>query len=292
VVASPGALARGAEVTARLCRSALDPRRASALRLHEGENAVTARSSPAFTLASIVLGQVGSSVPEPAPARIDSKGPASRVFEPGPDASVLNAKQNVNPGCTATQDGRDLDPVTIDGWQQGWELENDEQPVHAVFAPDRAYRAGLVVGAIAFAFLLVLVLLTRVRWRGPVPPAAPGRRVAAGLLASLTVVGAGLVAGWSGAVVALVLAPVVVVLQRRWPDVAGWILAAPCLAAATAYAVWPWGDPSGWAGNRAWPHYLMLVPLLGTLWSLLGSDGWRSPTWSPFRRRAGRSTTR
>jgi arabinofuranan 3-O-arabinosyltransferase len=255
--------------------------------LAAGENTVAATSSPAFTLGSIVLGEDGVDAASPSGAAISSREAARLVVDPGPDAEVLDVHQNVNPGWAATQAGATLAPVTIDGWQQGWVLDSDD-PVVATFAPDLAYRAGLVVGAGGFGALLAVVLLTRRRWRGPDQPPLPSRRISLLVLALVFGVGIGLVAGWAGVVVAAVVAPLTMLVQRRWADVAPWALAAPCVVAGAAYAVRPWGDPDGWAGNDAWPHYLVLVSVAAAL----SSVSWRLPTRRAFRRRAGRSTSR
>ena len=66
----------------------------------------------------------------------------------------------------------------------------------------------------------------------------------------------------------------------------------PLLAVGAAYAVRPWGDPAGWAGALAWPSYLALVPVLGALAMAADSSRRRASGWRPFRRSAGRSTSR
>jgi hypothetical protein len=83
-----------------------------------------------------------------------------------PDAdqqSVLAVAQNYNDGWEAYDgSGHKLTPIRIGGWQQGWVLPaGPEQVVTAAFMPDRAYRAGLLLGLVA----LLAVLATAVFFR-------------------------------------------------------------------------------------------------------------------------------
>jgi arabinofuranan 3-O-arabinosyltransferase len=222
---------------------------------------------------------------------VDDDGPVRQEFAPAPGGQVLVLRQNVNAGWEATQDGARLTPVTVDGWQQGWRLESDDpgDVVTAEFAPDRAYRTGLLVGAVAFAGLLAAVLVLLRGRRRSSPPALETRVASPLVLVPFAVAGFGLVAGWAGVVVAAVAVPLVLLVDRRLPDLSAGLFAVPCLAAGTAYALRPWGD--GWAGNLAWPHYLLLVSLASAL-AVLPLRRPRRPTFMVFRRRAGRSTSR
>ena len=63
-----------------------------------------------------------------------------RRTEPVPGAGVLVTRENANPGWEATQGGRPLASVVVDGWQQGWLVDGGPEPVRATFAPDRGFR--------------------------------------------------------------------------------------------------------------------------------------------------------
>jgi hypothetical protein len=81
------------------------------------------------------------------------------VEVPGADEpSVLAVAQNYNEGWQAYDgSGRQLTPIRIGGWQQGWVLPAEpEQVVTARFVPDRTYRAGLLLGL--FTLLGVVAL--------------------------------------------------------------------------------------------------------------------------------------
>lgn len=316
--AAPADLARGEVVDGRLCGGAT-------LDLPAGEVLVDAPSSAALAVDALVL-------TDPAQAALPlgageqalpwRRTPDTRTVEPAAGDALVVLRQNANTGWRASQEGVDLTPVVVDGWQQGWLLpdatapsaatgaatgtatgaEPEAAPVEAVFAPDRAYRAGLLAGLIGLVALLVLVLVGRRRgWPDDAAPLTD-RRVPGALLAGAGLLGAGAVAGWPGVVVAVVVTVLVRgaagPLERRGAgDALAWAVAVPVLVVAGAYAVTPWGSSDGWAGEAAWPVYLMLVPLVGLL--VAGPEGVRLPgrlaerlPTSPRRRIAGRSTRR
>jgi arabinofuranan 3-O-arabinosyltransferase len=131
--------------------------------------------------------------------------------------------------------------------------------VRATFAPDRAYRLGLVLGAGLFVLLLGLVLVPARRWPGTdLPPIGP-RRVRPALLLGVGLLGVGLLGGWVGAGCFVVATAVATVARRGEHEVFAWLIGSLPLVAATAYFVRPWGSATGWAGSLAWPHYLVLL---------------------------------
>lgn len=299
LVASPATLLAGDEVELRPCGR--EVRRDPVLTLGAGETRVRLRDTAAVEALSVVLGTLPSG-PDPTSVTVD-EGAATRAFElPTGSTGVLVSRENANPGWTARLDGT-LAAITVDGWQQGWLVPSaagEDEPVVAIFGPDRPYRIGLVVGALTLALLLLgtAVAAWRSRRRDPagVPPALGGRRHGPFVAALSSTVAGGLLAGTVGAVLGLVVGVLVPVALRRLPagavDAVPWLLAAPLLAVGAAYAVRPWGDAAGWAGAWAWPSYLALVPVLGALAVAADPARRRASGWRPFRRSAGRSTNR
>lgn len=80
-------------------------------------------------------------------------------------ATVVAVAQNYNAGWRASlTDGTELDPVRVNGWMQGWQVPpGGASAISAIFAPDRGYRAALVVGGMCLMVLAAAVVRTRHR---------------------------------------------------------------------------------------------------------------------------------
>lgn len=298
VVASPATLLAGGEVELRPCGR--DVRRDPDVLLEAGETRIRWTDTLSIEAHAVVLGTLPSG---PDPVGVTTQeGPAERVFDlPAGSDGVLVSRENANPGWTA-EAGDTLAPVTVDGWQQAWLVPAapaDDQPVVATFGPDLPYRTGLAVGALTLLLLLVGTVVaawrTRRRTGAADLPALRARRHGPFVAAVSTTVVGGLLAGTVGAVLGLLVGTLAPTLLRRVPSGAealSWLLAAPLLAVGAAYAVRPWGDADGWAGALAWPSYVALVPVLGALAVAADSSRRRARGWRPFRRSAGRSTSR
>ncbi|HWF80015.1 MAG TPA: alpha-(1-_3)-arabinofuranosyltransferase family protein, partial [Streptosporangiaceae bacterium] len=91
------------------------------------------------------------------PVRVLRWQPESRQVRIGPGAQAyLELHQNANPGWIATLDGRALQPVTLDGWQQGFVVPAGEGGVISMtFAPARFYHAWIILSAVGAIVLLV-----------------------------------------------------------------------------------------------------------------------------------------
>ncbi|GAA1703053.1 hypothetical protein GCM10009745_58020 [Kribbella yunnanensis] len=103
----------------------------------------------------------GVNVWRPNPAALTLEVPASSK------PSVLTVAQNYNKGWVAYDgSGRKLTPIRVAGWQQGWVLPaGEEQLVNARFMPDRAYRAGLLVGSLGVLAVMAMAVFYRRRTR-------------------------------------------------------------------------------------------------------------------------------
>ncbi|NGO13881.1 DUF3367 domain-containing protein [Streptomyces sp. HC44] len=106
-------------------------------------------------------------------------------------ASYLTTYENFNDGWKATLNGDELNPVRLDGWQQGWRIPAGEGGnVKLSYEPSVAYEAGLIGGGVGVLALAGLVLFRRrspnTDGPSPVPP-SPG--LILGVVA-LTLVGA------------------------------------------------------------------------------------------------------
>ena len=269
----------GSTVGARICRAA-------PVTLPSGESRISVTASRRFTPVSLVLSDGVAWSSGAAAAEVDRVSPVDFRVRPAGSGGLLTVQQNVNPGWTAVQDGDALAPVQVDGWQQGWQLEGGED-VRAEFGPDRTYRVGLGGGAVAVLVLLLLALVPwRRLWNGTSRPALAAGRVRGGVLASVGLGAAGMLAGWPGLVVGAV-AIVAGALSGRRTGLLPWLVILAMVPAAAAYLWRPWASPHGWAGALAWPHYLVVVALCLVLGALVER---RRPTLRS--RIAGRSTAR
>ncbi|RFU82954.1 DUF3367 domain-containing protein [Streptomyces triticagri] len=110
-------------------------------------------------------------------------------------ASYLTMYENVNDGWKATIDGKELQSVRLDGWQQGWLVPADASgTIELTYEPATTYEIGLIGGAVALLLLIGLVLIRRRETdpdyeAGVDQPAPPGPGLVLGAIV-LTLVGA------------------------------------------------------------------------------------------------------
>ncbi|MEV3987585.1 alpha-(1-_3)-arabinofuranosyltransferase family protein [Streptomyces sp. NPDC049837] len=190
-------------VDVSLCAGA---ERGGTARLAAGTHRVEAGDTGPLAITDLSLTR-GSA---PAPTTVADRRPLTvgdwsgdrRTVEVGTGpASYLQTFENHNDGWHATLDGRELTPVRIDGWQQGFLIpEGEGGTVRLEFAPARWYVAGLIGGVVGVLLLVGLVLvLGRGRRAGPEPEQVPAPGAVLGVVALTAVVT--LVAGWAALVV-------------------------------------------------------------------------------------------
>ncbi|MET3421622.1 arabinofuranan 3-O-arabinosyltransferase [Actinoplanes tereljensis] len=110
---------------------------------------------------------------------IDRWDPDARrvTLAPWGSARVLVLRENTNAGWQARIDGRTLQPLVVDGWQQAWIVPAGASGAVTIsFAPDRIYRVGLIGGAVLALAVLLAALPFRRRRAAP----AGGESVALG----------------------------------------------------------------------------------------------------------------
>lgn len=225
------------------------------------------------------------------PLRVGATGVGHLSAQAGPGAeAILSLAQNANPGWRANLAGRPLDPVTVDGWKQGFVVpEGAGGRVVVTFGPDRPYRWGLLAG-------LVLVLLVgasalvpsrrpsapdlgRARLRELTSPTTTSLAVRArwgawaGPAAALLV--GWLLSGWWGLLVAVpcvvLAAPSTRGVRRRRRLVVAWSVAA---LVTTAGLVQAWWAP-GQLGASALEGTLRLLCVAALV---LVSASWSAPS--------------
>ncbi|GAA2162868.1 alpha-(1-_3)-arabinofuranosyltransferase [Pedococcus bigeumensis] len=219
-----------------------------------------------------------------------SAGSLSAQVGPGA-AGLLTLPQNANPGWRATLDGRRLDPVTVDGWKQGFVVpEGAGGTVAVTFGPDGPYRWGLLLGLV-LVLLVAASALTPSRQRdgvvtGSGATAGAARvsvrrrwsvpaRVRAGSGSVATLLLGFLLAGWWGALVAvpcllLTVGPWLRVPLRVRSLVVGGLVAGLVTVAGLVQAWWA----PGRLGGPALEGTLRLLCVAGLA---LVSASWRAP---------------
>ena len=234
---------------------------AESISLTSGRSTVSVLNSKAFAPSSLVLratessgARLGSDL-----AAVSSAGHVVRKVD-SPQGGVVTLHENANPGWSASKDGKPVESVVVDGWQQGWRVP-EAGAFTVSFQPDYAYRWGLGVGALAWAVLVVMALWPR-RWRCGVDLAATTPRVLPTWAVVIAVgAAAGLLGGLPGVLAVAAGALVNATITRRNDELGLLPPAALLIVAGFAWVIEPWGSSGGWAGSRSWPIYVAFVAL-------------------------------
>jgi len=233
------------------------------------------KSSAPFEITSLIAQEPTAGSPAPAPARRTAKivqwNTETRTMSvsAGP-ATYLVVSQNYNAGWVATLGSQTLEPVRIDGWQQGYVVPAGKAgTVTMVMAPDRLFRLFLALGA---AFLIGLFLLAILRDRKASPGPTVSRRMPSRwLLMAGALVVLGLVVG----PLALVAVPLVLA-ARRWGTGLMAVIAFAAFTTAGALAAWqPAALQAASAGAFGLPAQVCSgIALAAVLSALVAGAGW------------------
>ncbi|WP_113975123.1 alpha-(1-_3)-arabinofuranosyltransferase domain-containing protein [Nocardia puris] len=191
--------------------------------------------------------------------RLNSTAPAPPVAADGTRVLVLPLSTNV--GWEAhTADGRALDPIVIDGWQQAWLLPAGvEGPITVSFPADRWYRLAIFGGLLLVLPLFYLAIPRRGHPAAEHPVRTWGTRpiAAFGLLATATIIAGPVGAG-------LTLAGLAAAhfqphrTAKSLAAVAGLFTALSMAALSTG----PWRAPGGYVGDSLWVQLPALIAVV------------------------------
>lgn len=203
------------------------------------------------------------------PAEIASWGPARREVRlaGATTARVLVVPESINRGWVAhTSTGARLNPVVVNGWQQGWVVPAETSgTITLTFAPNSAYRIGLA-GGLALLPLLVLMALWRGRRRPPDDP--PARPWAPGRWAAVAVLAAGaVIAGAAGVLVFGAFLGLQWIRPQHRATVA--LSAGGLILAGALLSRHPWRSVDGYAGHSAGVQLLALISLAALITSVV-----------------------
>ncbi|MGW0162273.1 alpha-(1-_3)-arabinofuranosyltransferase domain-containing protein [Mycobacterium sp. NPDC003323] len=255
-----GALLDNAPIAAKPCQS--EP-----MSLPAGQQELLVSPGEAFvvdgiTLATAQAGDVRSAAMSPAHTGAWDADHREIDVPDSDRERVVVVPESVNPGWIAhTEDGSALQPVTVNGWQQGWVVPaGTEGTVTLSFPSNTPYRIGLF-GGLALLPLLAALALVPVRRPGtgqPVPTWAP-RPV---FVAAAAVLAGFLVSGIPGA---LVLAGAIgsrhlLAGRPRIDDaITVGVTAGGLIAAGAVLSRNPWRSVDGYVGHSAGVQLLALL---------------------------------
>ncbi|GAA3534763.1 alpha-(1-_3)-arabinofuranosyltransferase [Aeromicrobium panaciterrae] len=178
------------------------------------------------------------------------------------EVSYLAVNENINAGWVAKLHGKKLDPVTIDGWKQGFVVPAGAAGVVTLtYVPSTIFSGALLAGFVLLGLLAVLALLLgRRRPERSIVIRAAQSRVAQSLL---VMVGLGLIGGTVGAAIGTVAVLVTLAARRFWfvSPVAAGLLVVGFGVAGALVVVRRAGGVGDYLGDRPVTQILVLAAL-------------------------------
>ncbi|GAA3345129.1 alpha-(1-_3)-arabinofuranosyltransferase [Amorphoplanes nipponensis] len=221
LVASRRDLIELREVAARVCgTNAAVPVPVGAGRARIVASASELAAPVRLSLTPVGAGQGGgpATIDRQTAVKVDAWAPTLRrlTLYKYPNPRVLSLRENQNPGWQATVRGKRLQPLVLDGWQQGWLVPAGASgEVVLRFAPDSTYATAISVGALLLAGVAVAAVLPQRRASLLVGvPARRRRRLLTALLGGLALLAVG---GIAAGGLALLGVAVVVLLRAVQP---------------------------------------------------------------------------
>lgn len=265
VTGTAAQLRSGAPIPARVCSAdevaaaniEPDADTTAAFELPTGRIDVRVAPSPLFTVDELRLDRV-------APDLVEGIAPAANpAVQAAAGTQLLVLPLSTNVGWQAqTSDGRTLEPVVVDGWQQAWLVPpGTTGPITIEFPADRWYRAAIFGGLLLLIPLAVLAFRsarTPARDDGPAPRTWRSRTVGAVGLAAAT----GMIAGPIG----IVLTASGLIAEHFRPQLMTRVLigiaGVATAVSAAALSTGPWRSPAGYMGGSLWVQFPALVAIV------------------------------
>lgn len=201
-----GDVLAGAPMKLRTCRTRSEDDEVPVTTLDKGRAHVSTRPTAEFEVVAVSGRPISTSTPVTRAVEVESETDSHVVATvAGGAEAVVSVPWNYNLGWEADLDGRHLEPIRVDGWQQAWTVpEGAGGTLTMRFAPQGTYTAVLVGGLavsgliLVAGLLLLLLLVPRVRpvrrrktsvmwqdWPGVTPARAPALALALALVVAL-----------------------------------------------------------------------------------------------------------
>ncbi|MCV7162179.1 DUF3367 domain-containing protein [Mycolicibacterium brisbanense] len=254
------ALLDGDPIPAQPCRT--DP-----VSLPAGQQELLVSPGAAFVVDGIALSTPKDQLPTATTSLADTPewGPDRRKVRVAPASTkrILVVPESINPGWIARDAaGARLEPVTVNGWQQGWVVPAGTTGTLTLsFDSNRPYRAGLIGGLALLPLLALLALLPARRAPTESAPSRPWRPGPALTSVGVLAVGAA-ISGVPGVLVVAAALAVRYVLRNRetWCDrITLGLSAGGLILAGAALSQHPWRSVDGYVGHSPWVQLLALI---------------------------------
>ncbi|HKP41121.1 alpha-(1-_3)-arabinofuranosyltransferase [Mycobacterium sp.] len=260
IATTVGALLDGQPVAAKPCR-------AEPITLPAGQQELLVSPGAAFfvdgvQLAGPLASQLHTATTVPTQKGAWSADRRELTVPPSDAARVLVVPESINPGWTARAgDGSQLNPVTVNGWQQGWVIPpGTSGPITLTFSSNTLYRAGLIGGLALLPLLALLAFLPVRRQRPPDEPARPWRPGPAAAGVAVLAAGA-VISGMAGIVAVGAALGLRYMLRRReklCDAVTVGLSAGGLILAGAVLSQNPWRSVDGYVGH-AWGVQLLAL---------------------------------
>ncbi|MBL0748195.1 alpha-(1-_3)-arabinofuranosyltransferase domain-containing protein [Nocardioides baculatus] len=172
-----GDVLSGAPMKLSTCRKKSDDAAVPVTTLDEGRALISTVPTAEFEVVAVSGRPTTTAEPGSRAVEIDSEDDSHVVASvaSGPEA-VVSVPWNFNTGWEADLDGRRVEPIRVDGWQQAWIVpEGTGGTLTMRFAPQATYTAVLVAGLVVSGLLLLaglVLLVTRRSGSGPLRASA------------------------------------------------------------------------------------------------------------------------
>lgn len=254
-----GALRLGESVSATACPG-------PSLRLPAGEQEVAVNPGRAFTVDAVTLRRPGAEASSPAVThpQVTEWAPTDRrlTVDAADTDRILFVPESTNPAWHARADGRELKPVVVNGWQQGWIVPAGTGGTVALTVDlDSPYRWALGAGLALVVVLFAVAFGPRFGRRRCEPAVRPddGVRAGRGAVAAASaaaLAAAFLLTGWPGALIAAATGAVTWRLPARLRPA---LTFTAMLAATVVLAAGPWHSGTAYTGYSGWAQAFALI---------------------------------